>query len=136
MAGGTAEWTDARSGYEAADAAGFGLTPEDLRRWYPFYPIEIAWARKHDLPLATARCWAADGVRVHDAVRALALGVTRDEVRRWTDAGFLPADAVEAHETGITLEQAVAWREVGFVLPDAALLIRDGWTLAAATAAR
>lgn len=136
MAGGTAEWTDARSDYEAADATGFGLTPEDLRRWRPFYPIEIAWARKHDLTLAAARQWAADGVRVHDAVRALALGVAAAEIRRWTGAGFLPADAVEANEAGISLDQAVAWRDVGFVLPDAALLIRDGWTLEAATAAR
>ena len=131
-----AEWADARSRYEAADATGFGLTPEELRRWHPFYPIEIAWARKHGLPLATARHWAADGVRVHDAVRALAVGMTLAETRRWTDAGFLPADAVEAREAGISLERAVAWREVGFVLPDAALLIEDGWTLKAATAAR
>jgi hypothetical protein len=131
-----AKWTDARSGYEVADAEGFGLTPEDLRLWRPFYPIEIAWARKHGLSLDAARRWASDGVRVHDAVRALALGMISQEVRRWTDAGFLPEDAVEAREAGISLEQAVAWREVGFVLPDAALLIRDGWTLEAATAAR
>lgn len=137
MAGSTAaEWTDARSDYEAADAAGFGLTPEDLRHWHPFYPIEIAWARRHGLPLAAARRWAADGVRVHDAVRALVLGLTPAQIRHWTDAGFLPADAVEANEAGIGLEQAVAWREVGFVLPDAALLIRDGWTLESASAAR
>lgn len=127
---------DARSGYEAADAVGFGLTPDELRRWRPFYPIEIAWARKHGLPLAAARRWAADGVRVHDAVRARGLGLTAEEVRRWTVAGFLPADAVDAYEAGVSLAQAVAWREVGFVLPDAALLIRDGWTLEAATAAR
>ncbi|HEY3688105.1 MAG TPA: hypothetical protein VGL93_34020 [Streptosporangiaceae bacterium] len=136
MAGGTARWPDARSDYEAADATGFRLTPEELRRWRPFYPIEIAWARRHGLPLAAAHRWAADGVRVHDAVRARALGMTPADVRRWTGAGFLPADAVEAAEAGIPLERAVAWREVGFVLPDAALLIRDGWTLEAATAAR
>jgi hypothetical protein len=137
MAGSTAvEWTDARSGYEAADAEGFGLTAEDLRHWRPFYPVEIAWARKHGLSLGAARRWASAGVRVHDAVRALVIGMTSQEVRQWTDAGFLPADAVEAKEVGISLEQAVAWREVGFVLPDAALLIDDGWTLEAAAAAR
>jgi len=136
MAGGTARWADARSDYEAADAAGFGLAPDDLRHWRPFYPIEIAWARKHGLPLAAARRWAAGGVRVHDAVRARALGLTPADVRRWTDAGFLPADAVEANEAGVSLEQAVAWREAGFVFPDAALLIHDGWTLEAAAAAR
>ena len=131
-----AGWTDARSRNEAADATGFGLTPDELRRWHPFYPIEIVWAREHGLPLATARGWAAGGVRVHDAVRALAMGMTQAEVRRWTDAGFLPADAVDATEAGISFDRAVAWREVGFVLPDAALLIQDGWTLEAATTAR
>lgn len=137
MTGRTAtEWTDARSDYEAADATGFGLTPDELRRWHPFYPIEIAWAHKHGFPLAEARSWLAHGVRLHDAVRARAVGMTTARMRQWTDAGFLPADAVEANEAGISFEQAVAWRDVGFVLPDAALLIRDGWTLEAAAVAR
>jgi len=113
----------------AAEAQAYGLTSDDLRDWAAFAPIEIYWARKHDVTPATARLWAREGLRIGDTVRAIALGMTCDEVRPWADAGFAPSDAVEAKEMGVPLETAVAWREAGFILPDAALLIRDGWSL-------
>jgi hypothetical protein len=121
---------------EAAGARAYGLTPGDLGDWAPFSPVEVHWARKHQLTPVEARRWAAAGLRVSDAVRAAALGMTPQEVRPWADAGFAPGDAVEAKETGVPIETAVAWREAGFILPDAALLIRDGWTLEAAVRAR
>lgn len=119
-----------------AEAGAYGLTREDLSRWAPFTPVEIQWARKHGLSPEAARRWAAEGLRVCDTVRAVALGMAPEEARRWAVAHFAPADAVEAAETGISLETAVAWREAGFILPDAALLIRDGWTLSEAVDAR
>lgn len=119
-----------------AEAGAYGLTREDVSAWAPFTPVEIAWARKHGLGPSAARRWAAEGLRVCDTVRAVALGMAPEEARRWAAAHFAPADAVEAAETGISLETAAAWREAGFILPDAALLIRDGWTLGAAVEAR
>jgi len=119
-----------------AEADAYGLTHDDLSSWAPFTPVEIQWARKHDLSPAAARRWAVEGLRVCDTVRAVALGMAPEEARRWAAAHFAPSDAVEATETGISLETAIAWREAGFILPDAALLIRDGWTLAAAAEAR
>jgi hypothetical protein len=121
---------------EAAEARAYGLTADDLRAWAPFAPVEIYWARKHDVSPAAAGRWARAGLRACDSVRAIALGMTPDEIRPWADAGFAPSDAVEAREAGVPLEAAVAWREAGFILPDAALLLRDGWTLAEATDAR
>jgi hypothetical protein len=119
-----------------AEAGAYGLTRDDLTCWAPFTPVEIQWARKHGLSPETARRWAAEGLRVCDTVRAVALGMAPEEARRWAAAHFAPADAVEAAETGISLETAIAWREAGFILPDAALLIRDGWTLGEAVEAR
>ena len=119
-----------------AEAAAYGLTPDDLRDWAPFTPVEIHWARKHALTPALARQWALEGLHVCDAVRAVALRLDPKDTRRWAAAHFAPSDAVEAAEMGISLALAIAWREAGFILPDAALLIHDGWTLAAASAAR
>lgn len=39
----------ARTSPEAAEAHAYGLTSADLRDWTGFSPIEIYWARKHDL---------------------------------------------------------------------------------------
>jgi hypothetical protein len=119
-----------------AEAAAYGLTPDDLSSWAPFTPVEIQWARTHGLGPATARRWALEGLRVCDTVRAVALGMAPEEARRWEAAHFAPCDAVEAAEQGISLETAIAWRDAGFILPDAALLIRDGWTLSDAVDAR
>ena len=121
---------------EAAEARAYGLTPDDLRDWAAFSPIEIHWARKHHVTPTAARRWVREGLRISDTVRAIALGMTFEEVRPWANAGFAPADAVEAKEMGVPLEVAIAWREVGFILPDAALLIHDGWTLEEAVSAR
>lgn len=125
-----------RSAAEAAEARAYGLTRADLVEWERFSPIEIYWARKHHLTPAVARHWAAKGLRVGDAVRATALGMTPEEVAPWAGAGFAPFDAVEAKEAGVPLETAIAWLQAGFILPDAALLIRDGWTLEEAVTAR
>lgn len=119
-----------------AEARAYGLAPGDLRDWAPFSPVEVYWAVKHQLAPADAARWARAGLRVGDAVRAAALGMTPEQVAPWADAGFAPSDAVEAREAGIALATAARWREAGFILPDAALLIRDGWTLAAAVRAR
>ena len=125
-----------RTAGEAAEAQAYGLTPDDLRNWASFSPIEIYWALKHDVTPAAARRWAREGVRICDTVRAIALGMNPEEVRLWADAGFAPSDAVEAKEMGVPLEVALAWRDAGFILPDAALLIHDGWTLEEAVHAR
>jgi hypothetical protein len=122
--------------WEAADAAGLGLTAGDLRAWAPLRPLEIVWARRHGMSPPEARRWAAAGVSVRDAVRAAALGIGLDELRRWAAAGFAAADACEAAETGVAIAEAAAWREAGFVVPDALQLVRDGWTLDAAVVAR
>jgi len=121
---------------EAAEARAYGLTEADLRDWASFSPIEIYWARKHDVTPAAARRWAREGLRVCDTVRAIALGMNPGEPRLWADAGFAPSDAVEAKEMGVPFETAVAWRAAGFIVPDAALLIQDGWTLEEAMDAR
>jgi hypothetical protein len=121
---------------EAAEARAYGLTADDLRDWAPLAPIEIYWALRHDVTRAAAARWAREGLRACDAVRAIALGMSPEEVRPWADAGFAPADAVEAKDAGVPLEAAVAWRQAGFILPDAALLIRDGWALSEAVSAR
>jgi hypothetical protein len=136
MTGTTARHPAAASAYLVAEARGYGLAADDVRRWYPFTPAEIYWARKHHLTEATARRWARHGVGMRDTVRAVVLGMTPDEVRPWAEAGFAPSDAVEAKEEAIALDTAIAWRHAGFILPDAALLIRDGWTLPAARTAR
>lgn len=128
-----------RTAGEAAEAQAYGLTPDDLRDWASFSPIEIYWARKHDVTAAAVRRWRRAELRelrVCDIVRAIRLAMTPQEVGRWADAGFAPSDAVEAEEMGVPLEDAVAWRAAGFILPDAALLIRDGWTLQEAVNAR
>ena len=125
-----------RTAGEAAEARAYGLTADDLRDWTPFSPVEIYWALKHDVTPAAAVRWAREGLGIGDTVRAIALGMTAEEVTPWADAGFASCDAVEAKEMGVALETAVAWRQAGFILPDAALLIRDGWTLAAAVNAR
>ncbi|HXM58522.1 MAG TPA: hypothetical protein VOB72_24185 [Candidatus Dormibacteraeota bacterium] len=122
--------------WEAADAAGLGLSTDDVRAWAPLRPLEIHWARRHGMSPPEARRWAAAGVSVRDAVRARALRVDLDELRRWETAGFAAADACEAKETGVAIAEAAAWREAGFVVPDALQLIRDGWTLDAARVAR
>lgn len=124
------------AGPEADDVAGLGLSPDEMRRWEPFYPLEVYWARKHRLGVDTARSWAAEGIAVRDTVRAVALGLSRDDLRPWLAAGFLPSDGIEATEAGVSLDTAMAWREVGFILPDALLLLEEGWTLESATAAR
>ena len=126
----------ARTAAETAEAQAYGLTPDDLRDWAFFSPIEIYWALKHDVTAAAARRWAREELRVCDTVRAIALAMTTEEVRVWAGADFAPSDAVEAKEMGVLLETAVAWREAGFILPDAALLIQDGWTLEEAVNAR
>lgn len=125
-----------RTAAETAEAQAYGLTPDELRDWASFSPIEIYWARKHGVPQAAARSWAREGLRVGDTVRAIALGMKPDEVRQWAAAGFAPSDAVEAKEMGVPLETANAWRDAGFIVPDAALLIHDGWTLEEAALAR
>lgn len=119
-----------------ADAVGLGLTPDVVRAWAPFRPLEIHWARRHALPLDLARRWAAAGVPLRDAVRAVAVGLTLDGLRAWEAAGFNASDAWEATETGVTIDVARAWRDAGFVVPDALQLIRHGWTLDRATVAR
>jgi hypothetical protein len=124
------------TGGEFAEARAYGLTADDLIEWAPFAPIEIYWALRHGVTRVIASRWAREGVGAGDAVRAIALGMTPEEVRPWADAGFAPSDAVEAKDTGVPLEAAVAWRRAGFILPDAALLIRDGWTLGEAVTAR
>jgi hypothetical protein len=121
---------------EAAEARAYGLTADVLRDWAPLSPIEIYWALRHDVTRAAATRWAREGLRACDAVRAIALGMSPEEVRPWADAGFAPSDAVEAKDAGVPLEAAVAWRRAGFILPDAALLIRDGWALSEAVTAR
>ena len=121
---------------ETAEARAYGLTADDLRDWAPLSPIEIYWALRHDVTRAAATRWAREGLRACDAVRAIALGMSPEEVRPWADAGFAPSDAVEAKDAGVPLEAAVAWRRAGFILPDAALLIRDGWALSEAVSAR
>ena len=125
-----------RGAAEAAEARAYGLTQADLGAWGQLAPIEIYWAVRHDLTPEAAVGWAAAGLRVGDAVRAIALGMIPEEVAPWAGAGFAPFDAVEAKETGVSLETAIAWLQAGFILPDAALLIRDGWTLPEAVAAR
>jgi hypothetical protein len=125
-----------RSAAEVAEARAYGLTHADLGAWRHLTPIEIYWAVQHHVAPAAARRWAAAGLRVGDAVRAIALGMTPEEIAPWAAAGFAPGDAVEAKEVGVPLETAAAWREAGFILPDAALLIRDGWTLDQAVTAR
>jgi hypothetical protein len=75
---------------EAAEALAYGLTAGDLRDWAPFSPVEIYWALRHDLTRAVARRWAREGLRVGDAVRAIALGMVPEEVTPWADAGFAP----------------------------------------------
>jgi hypothetical protein len=122
--------------WEVADAVGLRLTVRDVREWAPFRPLEIAWARRHGLPLPEARRWAAAGVPVRDAVRAHAVGLTLNELRDWEAAGFNASDAWEARESGVGIATAIAWREAGFVTPDALQLVRDGWTLPAARVAR
>jgi hypothetical protein len=126
----------ARTAGEAAEAQAYGLTPQDLRDWVSFSPIEIYWALKHDVTPTAARSWAREGLRMCDTVRAIALGMNPEEVRPWAGAGFAPSDAVEAKEMGVPLEAALAWRAAGFILPDAALLINDGWNLNEAVHAR
>jgi len=121
---------------EIADAAGLRLSPDDVRAWAPFRPLEIHWARRHGLTPDEARRWAAAGVPVRDAVRARQVGLRLDELRRWEAAGFDAADAWEARETGVAIAEVAAWREAGFVVPDALQLVRDGWTLDAAIVAR
>ena len=125
-----------RTAREAAEAQAYGLTSGDLRAWASFAPIEIYWALKHGLTSRTACRWAREGLRICDTVRAIALGMSPEEVRPWADAGFAPSDSVEASEMGIPLEAALAWREAGFILPDTALLIHEGWTLQEAVKAR
>jgi len=127
---------ESRIDHETAEARAYGLTSDDLRDWAPFSPIEIYWALKHGVALSAARRWAGEGLRMGDTVRAIALGMTPEEVRLWARAGFAPSDAVEAKQTGVPLPTAVAWREAGFILPDAALLIQDGWPLEEAVNAR
>ena len=121
---------------DVADAIALGLSVEDVVAWAPFRPLEIRWARRHGLPLEVARRWAAEGVPVRDAVRAVAAGMDIDELHRWERHGFNASDAWEARESGVGIEEARAWRETGFVVPDAMQLVRDGWTLEAATVAR
>jgi hypothetical protein len=121
---------------EAAEARAYGLTAGDLGDWAPFAPIEVYWAVKHGITPAAARRWAAEGLRIGDTVRAVALGMDPAEVRPWARAGFAPSDAVEAREMDIPLEAALAWRDAGFILPDAALLIHEGLSLKAAVSAR
>lgn len=130
------QWKDARSPYEAMDAEGYGLRAEELRQWTPFYPLEIYWAKKHGLPLETARDWAKEGVRVQEAVRAVRLGMTRDDIREWLEEEFSPTDAIDATEARIDLGTAKAWRDVGFILPHARALIEEGWDLEEARRAR
>jgi hypothetical protein len=127
---------DARATGEAAEARAYGLTSDDLRDWAPFSPVEIYWALRHDVTPGAAARWAREGLRACETVRAIALGMTREELRPWAGAGFAPSDAVEAKEAGVALETAAAWREAGFILPDAALLIGDGWTFEEAVRAR
>jgi hypothetical protein len=121
---------------EVRDAAGFGLSPDDVREWAPFRPLEIHWARRHGLGVLEARRWAAEGVPVRDAISAVAVGLTVDELHRWEAHGFNASDAWEAKETGVGIPEAAAWREAGFVVPDALQLVRDGWSLEAAIVAR
>jgi hypothetical protein len=108
----------ARSAGEAVEARAYGLTQADLREWEPSFPIEIYWAVTHDVAPAAALRWAAEGLRICDAVRAIVLGMTPEEVAPWAKAGFAPLDAVE------------------FIVGDTALLIRNGWTLDEAVTAR
>ena len=68
-----------RSAAEVAEARAYGLTHADLGEWGQFAPIEIYWAVKHDVTPEAALRWAAAGLRVGDAVRAIALGMTPDE---------------------------------------------------------
>ena len=121
---------------ELGDADGFGLTPDEVTTWAPFYPLETYWAKKHHLALETARLWAEHGVPIRDTVKAVAVGLTLNEIDRWVEEGFTPADASEAKETGVDITEVLAWREAGFIAPDALQLIRDGWELGEATAAR
>jgi hypothetical protein len=121
---------------ELRDAEGFGLTPDEVRTWAPFYPLETYWAKKHHLALETARLWAGHGVPIRDTVKAVAVGLTLDEIDQWVGEGFTAADASEAKETGVDIAQVVAWRQAGFIAPDALQLIRDGWELGEAAAAR
>jgi hypothetical protein len=126
----------ARSRFEVWDALGYHLTAADLSEWWPFYPLEIYWARKHGLALSVARRWANAGMRVQDAVRALSVDLSLKDALTWVDHGFLEADAIDAAEAGMSLQAAIEWRSVGFMTLDAVLLIEDGWTLQAAQAAR
>jgi ribosomal protein S16 len=98
----------ARTAGETAEAQAYGLTPGDLCDWASFSPIEIYWALKHDVSPATARRWGRKGLSISDTVRAIALGMTTQEVTPWADAGFAPSDTVEAKETGIPLETGLA----------------------------
>ena len=65
-----------RSAAEAAEARAYGLTQADLGEWGQLAPIEIYWAVKHDVTPEAALRWSAAGLRVGDAVRAIALGMT------------------------------------------------------------
>jgi len=129
-------WPGARSEYEVHEARGYGLTPEDLRRWWPSYPLDIYWASKNGLSAEAGRRWLEHGIAIQDAVRAAGAGLSLDDVLTWTMQGFMPADAVDATEAGVSMRTAIQWREFGFVTLDAVLLIQDGWTLAGAAAAR
>jgi len=122
--------------FDVADAVGLGLTVAEVVAWAPFRPLEIHWARRHGLSPAEARRWAAEGVPIRDAVRAVAVGLGIDELHRWEAHGFNASDAWEAKETGLDIAGATAWREAGFVVPDALQLVRDRWTLDAAVVAR
>jgi hypothetical protein len=124
------------SEHDVEDAVGFGLTPEDVARWAPFYPLEIHWAVRHGLPLEVARQWAERGVRIRDTIHARAVGLSLEDLEPWLEQGFLPADAWESTEAGVSIETAIAWRAAGFIVPDALLLIGDGWTLDEAIRAR
>jgi hypothetical protein len=121
---------------EVGNAVGLGLSPDEVREWAPFHPLEIYWARKRGLPLAEARRWAARGVPVRDTIRAMEVGLSLEELNRWEASGFNAADAWEAKETGVGIAEVVAWREAGFVVPDALQLIRDSWSLSRAIVAR
>lgn len=119
----------ARIADEAAEAQAYGLTSDDLRDWAAFSPIEIFWALKHDVTPATARRWAREGLRICDTVRAIALGMTPEEVRLWATAGFTPPMRSRRNSWAYRLRLASPGERPGFILPDAALLIHDGWTL-------
>ena len=89
---------------DVEDAVGFGLTPEDVARWAPFYPLEIHWAVRHGLPLEVARQWAEHGVRIRDSMEVAIA---------WRAAGFIVPDALLLIRDGWTLEGAIRARYEG-----------------------